>query len=84
MAGRSISTGIFKTNLKKVKIGDPVCFIRKELTVYGEVVQIGENTVMVTIDEQTRLLLDISTNITVVNHRNYKIQSMPFLSGQLV
>lgn len=50
MAGRSISTGIFKTNLKKVKIGDPVCFIRKELTVYGEVVQIGENTVMVTID----------------------------------
>lgn len=85
MAGRSNEkTRIFKSNLKKVRVGDKIGFIRNDIKVIGEVIQVGENTAMVTIDDATRRLLDISTNVTVVNHKNYTFIPMAALLDSLV
>lgn len=80
MAGRTkLTTPTFISNRKKIKVGDSVTFTRKKMMISGEVIQIGENTVMVKVDESTRRLLEISTNETVVNHKNYTIHSLPIL-----
>lgn len=54
-------------------VGDTVVFERKELFILGEVIKVQENTVMVELHEGFAFDLNLSTNLTVVNHKNYEL-----------
>jgi len=59
----------------KVTIGSIVEFERKQLTIMGKVQEIKQNSVIVVISENVASSLGYDTNLTVVNHKNYKILS---------
>lgn len=59
----------------KVTIGSIVEFERKQLTIMGKVQEIKQNSVIVVISENVAASLGYDTNLTVVNHKNYKILS---------
>lgn len=71
----------FKSNLARVKKGYAIQFIRNELTISGVVDEVRDNTVIVQLDAQTQRVLDLSTNQTVVNHKNYQIISAILVGG---
>ncbi|RKJ68550.1 DUF2187 domain-containing protein [Butyricicoccus sp. 1XD8-22] len=60
-------------NINQVKLGQSVKFNRKNASIVGNVVSIRENTVMVEVCETVSKTLDISNNLTVVNHKHYEI-----------
>lgn len=63
-------------NSKEVALFDDIEFERKGKSVYGQVVCIRENTVMVSVDLLTQEMLNLPNTYTVVNHKNYKVLSV--------
>jgi uncharacterized protein YkvS len=57
----------------QVKIGSNIHFHRKGIDVYGEVIMVRENSVIVKIDPKTAKSLEIGNSLTVVNHLRYKM-----------
>lgn len=58
---------------KKAQVGDIIQFIRNGLSMNGFVTSTGENSVIVEIPAEAAEFLHYENNLTVVNHKNYKI-----------
>lgn len=63
-------------NKRNVKLGSEISFQRKNIQMEGIVTSIRENSVMVILAEQYTRILDITNNVTIVNHKNYEILNL--------
>lgn len=58
---------------KLANVGDLITFERKGRKIMGEVIKKNENTVIAELPDIYVKDLNLSTNLTVVNHNNYVI-----------
>ncbi|PLS19499.1 DUF2187 domain-containing protein [Bacillus sp. M6-12] len=59
--------------MKKAVLGNQIRFKRENTLLKGTVVKVNENSVMVEISENDRLKINLPTNQTIVNHKNYSL-----------
>ena len=66
---------IFENNLKLVKIGALIKFIRNDRTHFGIIQDIRDMTAKVAVDisDKAGMFFDANRHLTVVNHANYEI-----------
>ena len=71
-------------NKENIRKGDLIEFTRKGYSIEGIVVSIRDTTVMVELNDIHSKMLDISNNLTVVNHQNYKIIQKSILTSLVI
>lgn len=64
-----------KNNTKGIDIGSLILFNRKNKEIEGVVHTIRENSVIVQVDIEVQKYLEIENDLTVVNHKNYRVMN---------
>lgn len=56
-----------------VRIGNRIEFVRNEKTIAGIIHMVREHSVIVEVSEENQEFLGIENELTVVNHKNYRV-----------
>ena len=73
MSWKSDKKNTAQENPNGIEIGTLISFHRKEREIEGVIDQIRENSVIVKVDVDVQKYLDIENELTVVNHKNYRV-----------
>lgn len=73
MSWKKIRANAPLDNPKGIEIGTLIVFHRKNKEIEGVVDMIRENSVIVKVDSDVQKYLEIENELTVVNHKNYRV-----------